>query len=179
MVIFYTCFFHCHAVLDLKMIVWVTKANSLMIFFTFSWLTVLNAQVRGGSVLLKGPWGTTPVVIEHLAHHVSISECTQSKFDFSVPACHHIHRVLVLSDVLCLNFLLEARSIDSKLTGMVMLLAGYAESGAITGLILSTSALFLSWPLSSLLSCCGAEQGWYHCCQHKQAAFPSQGHMNR
>ena len=33
---------------------------------------------------------------------------------------------------------------DSKLTGVVMLLAEYAESQAITGLFLSMSALFLS-----------------------------------
>lgn len=103
-----------------------------------------------------------------------ISKC------FFVPGCcHTLNPALVLWNVLNVNWLLDASSMDSELTGMAILLAGYAESQAITGLFLSMSALFLSWPLSSLFSRCGAEQGWYHCCQNWQTVFPSQGHMNR
>lgn len=62
----------------------------------------------------------------------------------------YLHLAVVLSNVLNLNWLLQAKSMDSSLTGVLMLSAEYAESRAITGLFLSMSALFPE--LTSLLS---------------------------
>lgn len=109
--------------------------NLYRVFYPWAITSLLNitqASLRGEALPWISEWPKNAVPI------TAIYNC------FSVAVIHFNPTLVLWCLLLNLNWLLIAKSVDSDLTGMVVLLAEYAESQAITGLILCMSALFLS-----------------------------------